>query len=209
MAEQQEMGEEDVVMLPATFDFETTLAGDSSDDDFQSMPEADMGILPDFEDTSDAKTKVAVELPVQGQMSLDGKDRSNDGKEEDMEVIKVRGGQLEVVIHPLPAHLRGEYVPIKPGYEVYKVLGPIASLPGESWWSLEYEDGRVDQVRTKTSYNLAKSTIVLSLPLTNHFRFLFPLSCSTFDSIYLENSLPFPFSQEKHSFLEQFWTTSS
>lgn len=145
MAEQQETADEDIVMLPATFDFETTFAGDSSsdDDDYQPMPEADMGHASEVEVDPESLPNVEMD-----QLPLDHK--SHDVKDENManggEVVKKPGGRLEVVIRSLPPHVRSEYIPIRPGFEVYKVLGQIPSLSGESWWSIEYEDGTLDQV---------------------------------------------------------------
>lgn len=148
MAEHQETVDEDLVMLPATFDFETTLAGDSSsdDDDLRPMPEADMGQVPEVEVTPGALPDADM-----GQLPLDHESHDAEGKNTisgtGQEIVKKSSGRIEVVIQPLPLHIRAEYIPVRPGYEVYKVLGRIPAIPGESWWNIEYEDGRLDQVR--------------------------------------------------------------
>ncbi|KAK7737946.1 hypothetical protein SLS53_006324 [Cytospora paraplurivora] len=54
---------------------------------------------------------------------------------------------FEVLIAPLPPHKAQEYTPIPPGDEIYRVLDVIKTgVPGEAWLSVEFEDGRIDQV---------------------------------------------------------------
>lgn len=54
---------------------------------------------------------------------------------------------FEVFIHPIPPQAAQEYKPIPPGDEIYRILEKISTgVPGELWLSVEFEDGRVDQV---------------------------------------------------------------
>ncbi|ROV98552.1 hypothetical protein VSDG_04286 [Cytospora chrysosperma] len=54
---------------------------------------------------------------------------------------------FEVVISPLLPQAAQEYTLIPPGDEVYRVLELIKTgVQGEAWLSVEFEDGRIDQV---------------------------------------------------------------
>lgn len=58
--------------------------------------------------------------------------------------------KFEVVIQPLPPAATQEYTKVTPGDEIYRVLDVIRTdVPGEAWLSVEFEDGRVDQVSHK------------------------------------------------------------
>ncbi|KAG6358683.1 hypothetical protein INS49_012201 [Diaporthe citri] len=55
--------------------------------------------------------------------------------------------KFEVVIKPLRPAEAQEYTKVPPGDEIYRVLEVIKTdVPGEAWLSVEFEDGRVDQV---------------------------------------------------------------
>lgn len=55
--------------------------------------------------------------------------------------------EFEIVIRPVPSQAAQEYKPIPPGDEIYRVLEKIPTgVPGETWLSVEFEDGRIDQV---------------------------------------------------------------
>lgn len=55
--------------------------------------------------------------------------------------------RFEVVIKPLPPAVAQEYTKVAPGDEIFRVLEVIKTdVPGEAWLSVEFEDGRVDQV---------------------------------------------------------------
>ncbi|ROV96820.1 hypothetical protein VMCG_07894 [Cytospora schulzeri] len=55
--------------------------------------------------------------------------------------------EFEVVISPLLPQAAQEYTLVPPGDEVYRVLEVIKTgVPGEAWLSVEFEDGRIDQV---------------------------------------------------------------
>lgn len=55
--------------------------------------------------------------------------------------------KFEVVIKPLLPTAAQEYTKVDPGDEIYRVLEVIRTdIPGEAWLSVEFEDGRVDQV---------------------------------------------------------------
>lgn len=72
---------------------------------------------------------------------------------------------FEVVIKSLSSTATQEYTKVPPGDEIYRVLEIIRTdVPGESWLSVEFEDGRVDQVssiikRTVFSMNRLASLI--------------------------------------------------
>lgn len=58
---------------------------------------------------------------------------------------------FEIVISPLSPQAAQEYEPIPPGDEIYRVLNKIPTgNPGETWLAVEFEDGRIDQVRQRT-----------------------------------------------------------
>lgn len=64
---------------------------------------------------------------------------------------------FEIVINRLPPYLTQEYQSIPPGDEVYRVLDKIPTgFPGETWLSVEFEDGRIDQVSPRLA-NLFKA----------------------------------------------------
>lgn len=55
--------------------------------------------------------------------------------------------RFEVVIKPLSPAAAQEYTEVAPGDEIFRVLEVIKTdVPGEAWLSVEFEDGRVDQV---------------------------------------------------------------
>lgn len=55
--------------------------------------------------------------------------------------------KFEVVIKSLPPAAAQEYIKVAPGDEIFRVLEVIKTdVPGEAWLSVEFEDGRVDQV---------------------------------------------------------------
>ncbi|POS74596.1 hypothetical protein DHEL01_v207003 [Diaporthe helianthi] len=55
--------------------------------------------------------------------------------------------KFDVVIQPLPPAAAQEYTKVNPGDEIFRVLDIIKTdVPGEAWLSVEFEDGRVDQV---------------------------------------------------------------
>lgn len=85
--------------------------------------------------------------------------------------------KFEVVIKPLPPAAAEEYTKVPPGDEIYRVLNVIKTdVPGEAWLSVEFEDGRVDQVshsyRTgslQLKHTLARLTPFYSLPRNEPF----------------------------------------
>lgn len=55
--------------------------------------------------------------------------------------------EFEIVIRPVPREFATQYTKITPGDEIYRVLERIPTgVPGETWLSVEFEDGRIDQV---------------------------------------------------------------
>lgn len=85
--------------------------------------------------------------------------------------------KFEVVIKPLPPAAAQEYTKVPPGDEIYRVLDVIKTdVPGEAWLSVEFEDGRVDQVsrRYRTGslwlkHILARLTAFSSFPRNESF----------------------------------------
>lgn len=64
---------------------------------------------------------------------------------------------FEVVIQPLSPAAAKEYTIVAPGDEIYRVLEVIKTdIPGEAWLSVEFEDGRIDQVSRSYRPNLAQ-----------------------------------------------------
>lgn len=71
--------------------------------------------------------------------------------EPELETNTIRPPSLdfEIVINSISPLARQEYKTIPPGDEIYRVLERIPTgVPGETWLSVEFEDGRIDQVRT-------------------------------------------------------------
>lgn len=55
--------------------------------------------------------------------------------------------EFEIVIRSISPHAMQAYKPIPPGDYIYRVLEKIPTgVPGETWLSVEFEDGHVDQV---------------------------------------------------------------
>lgn len=55
--------------------------------------------------------------------------------------------EFEIVISSISRQAMQEYKPIPPGDYIYRVLERIPTgVPGETWLSVEFEDGHVDQV---------------------------------------------------------------
>lgn len=90
---------------------------------------------------------------------------------------------FDVVIRPLLPQAAQEYTLIPPGDEVYRVLEVIKTgVPGEAWLSVEFEDGRIDQV----SANLCCG--ILSKPVVAFIKgFRIP---KWEGSVYLQSLLP-------------------
>lgn len=57
--------------------------------------------------------------------------------------------EFEIVINSVAPQAMQEYKPIPPGDYIYRVLERIPTgVPGETWLSVEFEDGHIDQVST-------------------------------------------------------------
>lgn len=57
--------------------------------------------------------------------------------------------EFEIVINRISPQTMQEYKPIPPGDYIYRVLEKIPTgVPGETWLSVEFEDGHIDQVST-------------------------------------------------------------
>lgn len=55
--------------------------------------------------------------------------------------------EFEIVINLISPQAKQEYKPIPPGDYIYRVLERIPTgVPGETWLSVEFEDGHIDQV---------------------------------------------------------------
>lgn len=81
------------------------------------------------------------------------------------------GWNFEVVIKPLSPSATQEYTKVAPGDEIYRVLEVIKTdVPRESWLSVEFEDGRVDQVSINYKMDCYKANSV--------GRFHFPMRAS-------------------------------
>lgn len=77
--------------------------------------------------------------------------------------------KFEVVIKPLPPAAAQEYTKVPPGDEIYRVLDVIKTdVPGEAWLSVEYEDGRVDQVSHRTSSFQSKHRLARLTSSSSH-----------------------------------------
>lgn len=119
---------------------------------------------------------------------------------------------FEVVIRPLSPAAAKKYTRVAPGDEIYRVLEVIKTdVPGEAWLSVEFEDGRVDQVSrsyrpnivqdehkyvplrqfpSPLNYPLAVTQVESYLPSPFHFH---PLHCNTSFPW-----TPFTFDGERH-----------
>lgn len=62
---------------------------------------------------------------------------------------------FEVVIPPPQPQAAQEYTAIPAGDEIYRILEKIhTGIPGELWLSVEFEDGRIDQVSQSTRFTV-------------------------------------------------------
>lgn len=79
--------------------------------------------------------------------------------------------KFEVVIKPLPPAAAQEYTKVAPGDEIFRVLEVIKTdVPGEAWLSVEFEDGRVDQVSHsyRTGLLHSKHRLARLTPFSSH-----------------------------------------
>lgn len=68
-------------------------------------------------------------------------------QEQVQELPKPPSLKFDIVIDCIPPQAAQEYKPISPGDEIYRVLERIPTgVPGETWLSVEFEDGHIDQV---------------------------------------------------------------
>lgn len=68
---------------------------------------------------------------------------------------------FEIVIRSISSQAMQEYEPIAPGDYIYRVLERIPTgVPGETWLSVEFEDGHIDQVSACVqNYRLIKTNV--------------------------------------------------
>lgn len=107
--------------------------------------------------TSSAKKRVEAMPHSENDVEANGRSPVKSGKRKTREATVESAGfeaesspdpcKFEVVIKPLPPAAAQEYIKVPPGDEIYRVLGVIKTdVPGEAWLSVEFDDGRVDQV---------------------------------------------------------------
>lgn len=155
------------------------------DDGDQSPHESAAELLKRF-GTSSAKKRVEAKPHSENDIEANGRSPVKSGTRKTREATVESAGfeaesspdpwKFEVVIKPLPPAATQEYIKVPPGDEVYRVLAVIKTdIPGEAWLSVEFEDGRVDQV--SRSYR------------TRSFRFKHRLARLTTFSSHLCNGL--------------------
>ncbi|KAL2289745.1 hypothetical protein FJTKL_01072 [Diaporthe vaccinii] len=126
------------------------------DDGDQSPHESAAELLKRF-GTSSAKKRVEAKPHSENDIEVNGRSPVKSGTRKTREATVESAGfeaesspdpwKFEVVIKPLPPAATQEYIKVPPGDEVYRVLAVIKTdIPGEAWLSVEFEDGRVDQV---------------------------------------------------------------
>ncbi len=133
---------------PMSFDFESATGEDEEDSDGFG-PAASLPRLSDHPRRNVAgggltewtTLQTVVESRREVESSTDGASEAGMG----------RRSKIEIVIRPLPAHVRAQYKVTPPSDHVGSVLEEISSLPREEWYRIEYDDGRVDQVRISVS----------------------------------------------------------
>lgn len=193
--------------------------GDESPDDSAA------GLLRRFA-TSSAKKRVEAKLDHETDPGANGGSPVKTGTRKTRETTGESAGfeaesspdpwKFEVVIKPLSPAATLEYTKVPAGDEIYRVLDVIKTdVPGEAWLSVEFEDGRVDQVshrfRTgslRLKHRLARLTAIFFLPRNDPFGdepseklslAACPLGTSLPSSSLQQYRFPVPF----HSFLQQ------
>lgn len=107
--------------------------------------------------TSSSQKRVEAKRDPERELEANGGIPVKTGKEKTREATVESAGSeaessldplnFEVVIKPLSPAAAQEYTKVAPGDEIYRVLEVIRTdIPGEAWLSVEFEDGRVDQV---------------------------------------------------------------
>lgn len=149
------------------------------DDGDESPHESAAELLKRF-GTSSAKKRVEAKPYSENDIEANGRSPVKSGTRKTRESTVESAGfeaesspdpsKFEVVIKPLSPAAAQEYIKVPPGDEVYRVLAVIKTdIPGEAWLSVEFEDGRVDQVsrsyRTRSfrfKHRLARLTTISS-----------------------------------------------
>lgn len=121
----------------------------------ESPHESTTGLLKYFA-KSEAKKRVEANPDLESDLEANGGSQVRNRRRKSRETTKSGGFEaepspeplkFEVVIRPLPPAAAREYAKVAPGDEVHRVLDVIETdVPGEAWLSVEFEDGRVDQV---------------------------------------------------------------
>lgn len=133
--------------------------------------------------TSSAKKRVEAQPHSENDVEANGRSPVKPGKRKTGEDTVESAGfeaesspdpcKFEVVIKPLPPAAAQEYIKVPPGDEVYRVLKVIKTdVPGEAWLSVEFEDGRVDQVSRsyRTGSFRFKHKLARLTPISSHLR---------------------------------------
>lgn len=119
------------------------------DDGDESSHESAAELLKRFENFS-AKKRVQTKPSSQNELGANGGGPARTGQSNSPSFETEASPEpcnFEVVIKPLPPTAAQEYIKVDPGDEIYRVLEVIRTdIPGEAWLSVEFEDGRVDQV---------------------------------------------------------------
>lgn len=109
--------------------------------------------------------------------------------------------EFEIVINRLPPQATQEYQPVPPGDEVYRVLDKIPTgSPGETWLSVEFEDGRIDQVSPclPDLYGLKKTK--KELEVYSLYRYWSDFLLGSLRTSFLSTSGCFSLTQKPHTF---------
>jgi hypothetical protein len=175
--------------------------------DEQSPRESGPGLLNYFSSSSvkrrgEANPKPESDLETNGGSQVKtGKRKSRETRgSEDVDTEQVPESlKFEVVIQPLPPAAAQEYTRVAPGDEVYRVLDVIKTgVPGEEWFSVEFEDGRVDQVSRSCRPGLffrintftPKPTFLTVTQVESHQKLPSPLGHFTFTFHPLHSNIP-------------------
>lgn len=133
--------------------------------------------------TSSAKKRVEAKPDAESHLGANGGSPVKPGKRTTRETTGGSAGfeaesssdplKFEVVIKPLPPAAAQEYTKVAAGDEIFRVLEVIKTdVPGEAWLSVEFEDGRVDQVSHsyRTGSLHSKHRLARLTPFSSHLR---------------------------------------
>lgn len=144
--------DDDLLVTPTSSHFESTVENSDNAEEPSTEPNS---VVPTIEgEEAGVERKEQEDLVVinkEGTLEAD-QSTPQDGAPEKEEEEQPKDGPpprqqpIEVILRPLPSHLKEAYAPIEPSNTIWTVLDKVSSNPDDTWYKVEFDDGRVDQV---------------------------------------------------------------